>query len=230
MCRSCTLQSAECHPCTLVAECHSGTSDSLRNFTPVVRQVFLQDFLPVLGARTAENYESVFLTGMRPDGAFDRRATKTWVRSFWGATMSQIFKNFYQERFRTFTPIVPKVFFQDFFTPFWCAMAGNYESVFLTVVWPNGAFDRCATKTWVRLFWPSCDYFPVSVLLTNGATNGGSDIFLYYLWKVSLRQKKTSTHKIGDFFGTRNKRIWRKIFFLSIFIVTNICKLKQRLV
>ncbi len=35
-----------------------------------------------------------------------------------------------------------------------------------------GLFDRRATKTLVRSFWPSCDYFPISVLLTNGATNG----------------------------------------------------------
>ncbi len=43
------MNSAECHPCTLVAEFHPATSDSLRNFTSVVRKVSPQDFLPVLG-------------------------------------------------------------------------------------------------------------------------------------------------------------------------------------
>ncbi len=52
-------------------------------------------------------------------------------------------------------------------------MTKNYESVFLTSVRPNGDFDQRATETRVRSFWPSCDYFPISVLFTNGATNGG---------------------------------------------------------
>ncbi len=47
MYRGGTLQSAECYPCTLVAAC---LSDSLRNFTPVLRRVSPQDFLPILGA------------------------------------------------------------------------------------------------------------------------------------------------------------------------------------
>ncbi len=37
----------------------------------------------------------------------------------------------------------------------------------------NGGFDRRATKIHVRSFWLSCDYYPISVLSTNGATNGG---------------------------------------------------------
>ncbi len=39
-----------------------------------------------------------------------------------------------------------------FFTPFWRPAAGNYESVFLIVVRPIGAFDRRATKIYVRSF------------------------------------------------------------------------------
>ncbi len=44
------------------------------------------------GLSTAKNYKLVFLTivrpngpltGMQPNGAFDRHATKTWVQSFW---------------------------------------------------------------------------------------------------------------------------------------------------
>ncbi len=38
-------------------------------------------FYPFLG-RHAGNYESVFLTGVRPNGAFDWRVTKIYVRSF----------------------------------------------------------------------------------------------------------------------------------------------------
>ncbi len=59
-----------------------------------------------------------------------------------------------------------------FFTHFGRPTAKNYESIFLTVLRPNGAFDWCATKTWVPSFWRLCDYLPMSVLLTNGATNG----------------------------------------------------------
>ncbi len=51
--------------------------------------------------------------------------------------------------------------------------AKNYEPVFLTGVRSNSAFDRRATETRFWSFWQSCEYFPISVLLTNGATNGG---------------------------------------------------------
>ncbi len=115
----------------------------------------------------AENYESVFLTGVRPNGAFDRHVTKTWIRSFYGATMGQIFEIL---TYRYFDG--PESFPPEFFTYFGHPTAENYESVFLTVVRLNDAFDQCATKTGVRSFCSSCDYFPISLLLTNGATNG----------------------------------------------------------
>ncbi len=132
----------QCHPCTLVAECHPGTSDSLWNFTPVVRKVSPQDFLPVLGA-------------LRPKitNLSDRCATK-WC--FWSACDQNLgsvilwcycgsnFRNFDLERLRTFTPMVPKVSLQNFL---------------LILGAPR-------PKITIRSFWPACDQNQGSVLLT----------------------------------------------------------------
>ncbi len=54
-----------------------GESITYQKFTLVVPEVSPQNFLPVLGVPTAEKYKSVFLTSMRPNDAFDQRATKT---------------------------------------------------------------------------------------------------------------------------------------------------------
>ncbi len=55
---------------------------------------------------------------------------------------------------RDFKPLLegPESFPPGFFTSFWRLMAGNYESVFLTVMRPNGAFDQRATKIYVWSF------------------------------------------------------------------------------
>ncbi len=108
---------------------------------------------------------------MRPNDAFDQRATKTF-RSFWGATWVK-FSKFWPGDTSVLDANGSENFPLGFFTHFGRPTAENYESVFLTVVQPNGAFDRGAAKTWARSFWPSCDYFPITVLLNNGATNGG---------------------------------------------------------
>ncbi len=57
----------------------------------------------------------------------------------------------------------------------------------LTTLQLNGAFDWRATKTWVRSFSPSWDYF--SVLSTNFATNGGGGAsrFLLNFFKFYLQ-------------------------------------------
>ncbi len=93
MCQRGTLQSAECHSCTLVAECHPGTSDSLRKFTPVVRKVSSQDFLSILGASqpkiTNRSFwpscdQTVLLTGVRPKSTFalfDRCVTRKGLKN-----------------------------------------------------------------------------------------------------------------------------------------------------
>ncbi len=104
----------------------------------------------------AKNYELVFLTVVRPNGAFDRRATETWVRPFevrpwvkflkcWPGETSDLYAN------------GPESFPTGIFTHFGRATAKNYESVFLTVVRPKprfGPFDRRATISLSRYFWP----------------------------------------------------------------------------
>ncbi len=59
-------------------------------------------------------------------------------------------ENFDQEYFAS--DLYANHLLPGFFTHFGRPTAGNYESVFLTVVRPTGAFDLRATKTWVRFF------------------------------------------------------------------------------
>ncbi len=59
------------------------------------------------------------------------------------------------------------------FTHFCRPTIKNYELVFLTLVRVNGGFDCRVTKIHVWSFWPSCDYYSISVFSTNDATNGG---------------------------------------------------------
>ncbi len=47
-------------------------------------------------------------------------------------------------------------------------MPGNYESVFLIVVRPKGAFDQRATKIYVRCFWPLCGQESYQKSATSG--------------------------------------------------------------
>ncbi len=102
-------------------------------------------------------------TGMRPKSGFGPFVVRLWVEfsKFRLVETSDLYAN----GLESFPP--------GFFTYFGRPRAKNYESVFVIVVRPNGAFDRRATKTRVRSFCPSCDYFPMLVLLTIGATNGG---------------------------------------------------------
>ncbi len=111
----------------------------------------------------AENYESVFLTSVQPKPGFGPFEVQPCVKcSEFGPRVTL---NLYANG--------PECFPPGFFTRFGRSTAKNYESVFLTSLRPNDAFHRHATKIWVLSFWPSCDYFPIPVLLTNGATNGG---------------------------------------------------------
>ncbi len=111
---------------------------------------------------TAENYESVFLTsvdqmvlltGVRPNGAFDRRSTKTWIRSFWRSTIGQILKIM---TWRDFGPLRQwsRKFPSRIFYPFW---APHSQKLWI------GLFGRRATK-WC--FWLACDRNQSSVFLT----------------------------------------------------------------
>ncbi len=85
----------------------------------------------------------VLLIGVRPKPGFGHFEVPPWVKfsKFWPEETSDLHAN------------GPESFPPGFFTTFWRAMAGNYESVFLTIMRPNGAFDRYATKTRVRSFW-----------------------------------------------------------------------------
>ncbi len=118
-------------------------------------------FLIHFGRPMAENYESVFLTGVRPKPGFGPFVGRLWVKfsKFWRGETLDLDSN------------GPESFSPGFFTYFGRSTAKNYDSVFLTTVRPNGVFHWRATKTRVRSFWPSCDYFPILVLLTDGATN-----------------------------------------------------------
>ncbi len=57
--------------------------ERLRTFTPVVPKVSLQDFLPILGAPRPKITNRSFRPSCDQIGAFNRRATKIYVRSFW---------------------------------------------------------------------------------------------------------------------------------------------------
>ncbi len=84
------------------------------------------------------------------------------------------------EKYESFSP--------GFFTPFWRAMAGNYESVFLTIMRPNGTFNRRATKIYVWSFWPLCDQERHQKSAINGGlimvADGGTGTRLLKCWKA----------------------------------------------
>ncbi len=97
---------------------------------------------------TAKNYESVFLTVVR------KMVLLTVVRPKPGWVLLRYdhgsnFQNFDLEKLWTCTSMVLKVSLQVF-NHFGRSLAENYESVFLTVVRPNGAFDLRAIKTCFR--------------------------------------------------------------------------------
>ncbi len=149
--------SVECHPCTLVAECLPGTSDSLWNFTLVVRKVSPQDFLLILGTPIQK---------LRI-GLFDHRATK-WC--FWPTCDQNLgsvilrcdcesnFRNLDLERLRTFMPMARKVSLKGSLPLFgapqpeittWSFWLAWDQMLLLTSVRPKSMFSlfgRCATR------------------------------------------------------------------------------------
>ncbi len=129
-----------------------GESISLRNFTPVVRKVSSQDFLPVLGVPrptiTNQSFwlrgdQMILLTGVQPKPGFGPLEVRPWVNfaKFWPGETSEVYAN----GLKSFPP--------GFFNHFGRPTAKIYESVFLTARRPNGAFDWRATKPWIRSFW-----------------------------------------------------------------------------
>ncbi len=139
MCRGGTLQSAECHLCFLVAECHPGTSFSLRNFTPVVRKVSLQDFLLVLGAPRAKITNWSFWPACDQIRYFWPACDQNLGSAFWAATMGHIFKIL---PWRDFGPLRQwsRKFPFTIYHPFWPSYGRKF--------W-FGLFDQGATK-WVK--------------------------------------------------------------------------------
>ncbi len=121
------------------------SSFSLQNFTPVDPKVSLQDFLRILAAHNRK-----FRSGL-----FDQCANKLVKFPNFSPRESILLGNL--------TPVVSKVSLQDFLL----ILAAHGRK------FRFGLFDRRATIIWVRSFWPFCDYNPISVLSTNGGTNGG---------------------------------------------------------
>ncbi len=102
---------------------------------------FPPGFFTHFGRPTAENYESFFLTVVKPNGAFDQRATKTWVRSFWGATLSHIFEILTSRgfgRLRQWSRKFPSKIFYPFLT--------RHGRKLLI-----GLFNRCATRKGLKI-------------------------------------------------------------------------------
>ncbi len=168
MWRGGTLQSAECHPCTLVAECHTGISDSLRNFKPVVHKVSPQDVLPVLGAPRP------IITNRSFWPACDQNLGSVVLR----CDHESNFRNFDLERLRTFTPMASKVFIQVFLPLFGASRPKITNRLF----WPS--CDQMVLLTGVdqnvcSVFWPLCDQERPQ----KSATNGGLKLQLVEIKK-----------------------------------------------
>ncbi len=140
-------------------------SISLRNLRPVVRKVSRQDCLPALAAQRPKIpiwlfwpwcNQMVLLTGVRLKPGFGTFEVRPWVKfsKFWLGETSNLYAN------------GPKRFPPEFYTHFGRPTTENYESVFLTVVWPNGVltsvwpkpgsspFHRRATISLPPYFWP----------------------------------------------------------------------------
>ncbi len=176
MCGGGTLQSAEDHPCTLVVECHPATSFLLRNFTPVVCKVS-PGFFTRFGRPMGRNYELVFLTGVRPNGAFDRRATKTWVRPFEVRPWGQIFIIF---TWRDFGPLRQwsRKFPSTIYYPFWPPHGRKFRF---------GLFDQGATRGGSNF-----QSFPLERVFRTGTRRQWSRKFpsrIFYSFWPPYRQK-----------------------------------------
>ncbi len=119
----------------------------------------------------------VLLTDMRPKPWFGPFVVRPWVKfsKFWPEKTSDLYVNGHE----SFPP--------EFFTHFGRPTTENYESVFLTVVPPNSAFDRRATKTWIRSFWGFNLFF-----LTKVRPNRSSFQILPIFWRGPLKMGKIS--------------------------------------
>ncbi len=122
--------------CTLVAECHHGTHirfETLRQWcVKFPHRIFYQFWV----AHSQKLRIGLFDRRAIKWGAFDHRATKTWIRSFRGATMSQTFEIL---TWRDFGPLgqCSRKFPSRIFYPFLAPHTRKLR---------NGFFDHRATK------------------------------------------------------------------------------------
>ncbi len=160
----------------------------LRTFTSMVPKVSLQDFFPILGAPQPKimNWslwtpcdQMVLLTGVWPKPEFGPLEVRPWIKflKFCHGETSDLYAS------------GPKSFPPTFFTHF--GPLGQKLRIVL--------FDRRATKWFI---WPLCDYFPISLLLTDGATNGGlitTSLTPSATHECSVNHKWISVGWMGDY-------------------------------
>ncbi len=94
--------------------------------------------------------------------------------------MGQIFKIFTWSDFSDIYANGPLSVPLEFFAHFGRPMAENYDSVFLTIMRPNGAFDYRATNMYVRSFWPLHQLDRPQ----KSATNAG---LTHQIWEVKIK-------------------------------------------
>ncbi len=141
------------------------------------------------------------LIGVQPKPGFGHVEVRPWVK----------FSTFGPGETLDLYAYGPKNFPPGIFIPFWRPTAGNYKSVFLTVVRPNGASDRCVTKIYVLSFWPLCDQERPQKSATNE-------------WRVKENFKKKNWGKykeISKLFWENFRKQWRncRVIFKSFRIV-----------
>ncbi len=154
-CHSVPLQSATPAPRTRKVKMENFDQERVFRFGTLHQWCvkFLTRIFTRFGRPMPKNSDLVVLSMVWPNGTFDQRATKTWVRYIWGATTGQIFKIL---TWRDFVPL--HQWFQKIpsriFYPFWAPHSWKLRI---------GLFHHSATK-WC--FWPASDQNLGSVLLT----------------------------------------------------------------
>ncbi len=131
MCRGGTLQSAECHPCILVAERHTGTS------------VSLQDFLPILGAPRPKITNRSFWQSC------DQNLGSALLRCDHGSSS----QNFDLEGLSDLYANGPKVSFHDLLPTLAAPRLKIMSSKWFTVWVPNGSQDAFQMVHRMRFKW-----------------------------------------------------------------------------
>ncbi len=175
----CTLQSATPANCTKWVKIANFDQERVFRFGPLCQwsqkfpsRIFYLFWVPTSKITNGSFWPScdqmMLLTGVRSKPGFGLFDVRPWVKfsKFWPGKTSDLYAN------------GPESFPQKFFTTFGGPMAEIYESVFLTVVRPNGAFDWRATKIYVGSFWSLCDQEGLQKSATNGGLKENPSIVL----------------------------------------------------